>query len=76
MSRPVLDAGDVQKLIAPLKVGLLYFGAMLQTKTLFRWCKNSACANDEVTLLFALASPALVSACPVTLNIPAFRDVL
>jgi hypothetical protein len=72
LSRPVIEAGDEQKLIVPLKAGLLNFSAMLQTKTLFRWCKNCAGANDKATLLFALASPALVSACSITLYIPAF----
>jgi len=76
LSRPVLDAGHVQKLIVPLKAGLLNFSAMLQTKTLFRWCKNCTGANDKVTLLCALASPALVSVCSIALDIPAFWDVM
>jgi len=76
LSRPVLDAGDVQKLIVPLKAGLLNFSAMFQTKTLFRWCKNCAGANGKVTLLCALVSPALVSVCSIALDIPAFWDVM
>jgi hypothetical protein len=55
LSRSLLDAGDVQKLIVPLKAVLLNISVMFQTKTLFRWCKNCAGANDKVTLLFALA---------------------
>ena len=76
MSRPVPDAVDVQTLIVPLKAGLLNFSAMLQTETLFSWCKNCTGANERVTLLFALESPALVSACSITLNFPAFWDVM
>jgi len=76
LRRPALDAGDVQKLIVPLKAILLSFSAIFQTKTLLRWCKNCAGANDKVTLLFALASPALVSACSIALNFPAFWDVM